>query len=413
MENHPIPQDVTGFQFKLIGDMTVKQFAYIAAGAILAWLCFSILPLPLNLLFALGSALFGVGLAFFPIEGRPMDVMVINFLKALVTPTLYIYQKTGGHLTVAASHAQKTHVNEHKQMVQTSSSTKLQEYLASLHQDKHSKLDEKETIYFQSLSALYGNQPVPQIQPVTQPQPIQEPVVPPTAQPSVTAQEELLQQQEVQQPQEEKDETALTHEAEMLREELAKAKQQETQQQNTPTAPQAHEKVLTLEQELTETLAQKERLEKELMQLQQQLDQQKKQIVTPSQAPAETKLESPHVRAIPKQAVVATGAPLVADVPNLVTGVIKDPRGNVLPGILVEIKDQEGNPVRAFRTNPLGQFASATPLMNGVYTIEFEDPKGTNTFDVVEIETTGEIMMPLEIISTDAREELRRSLFTQ
>lgn len=406
MENHPIPQDVTGFQFKLIGDMTVKQFAYIAGGAIAAWLCFSILPLPLNLLFALGSALFGVGLAFFPIEGRPMDVMVINFLKALVTPTMYVYQKTGGHLAIDASHRQKTHVNEHKQMVQTTSSAKLQEYLSSLHQDKHSKLDEKETTYFQSLSALYGNQPMPQIQPA--PQPIVEPVQPPP----VVAPEEPVQQQEVSQPQEEKDEAVLNREAEMLRAELAKAKQQEAQQQQTPAAPEAHERVVNIEQELTEILAQKERLEKELMQLQQQLDQQKKQVVTPSQTPVETKPELSHVRSIPKQSVVATGAPLVADVPNLVTGVMKDPRGNVLPGILVEIKDQEGNPVRAFRTNPLGQFASATPLTNGVYTIEFEDPKGANTFDVVEIETAGEILMPLEIISTDAREELRKSLFT-
>ncbi|EKD47460.1 MAG: hypothetical protein ACD_66C00049G0001, partial [uncultured bacterium] len=28
MEQHPVPQNVTGFQFKLIGDITLKQFAY-------------------------------------------------------------------------------------------------------------------------------------------------------------------------------------------------------------------------------------------------------------------------------------------------------------------------------------------------------------------------------------------------
>ena len=38
MDNHPIPQDVTGFQFRLIGDMTIKQFAYLAGGMILAWI---------------------------------------------------------------------------------------------------------------------------------------------------------------------------------------------------------------------------------------------------------------------------------------------------------------------------------------------------------------------------------------
>ena len=40
MENHPIPQDVTGFQFRLIGSMTVKQFGYLSAGVIAAVIVF-------------------------------------------------------------------------------------------------------------------------------------------------------------------------------------------------------------------------------------------------------------------------------------------------------------------------------------------------------------------------------------
>jgi len=83
-----------------------------------------------------------------------------------------------------------------------------------------------------------------------------------------------------------------------------------------------------------------------------------------------------------------------------------------LPGILVEIKDEEGNPVRAFKTNGLGQFASATPVANGTYTIEFEDPKGSNKFDAISIIAKGEIMEPLEVISEDEREDLRKMLFS-
>ena len=74
-------------------------------------------------------------------------------------------------------------------------------------------------------------------------------------------------------------------------------------------------------------------------------------------------------------------------------------------------KDKEGNPVRAFKTNEVGRFASATPLMNGTYAIEFEDPKGANRFDIVSFSVEGSIILPLEIISTDTREELRRELF--
>jgi len=50
MENHPLPQDITGFQFKLIGNMTVKQFSYLAVGVILAWITLS-LPISIGIRF--------------------------------------------------------------------------------------------------------------------------------------------------------------------------------------------------------------------------------------------------------------------------------------------------------------------------------------------------------------------------
>src|SRR5579872_4678549 len=92
MDNHPIPQDVTGFQFRLIGDMTIKQFAYLAAGIILAWICLS---LPIFILLKLPFVVFfggaGVILAFIPIGGRPADTMIFYFFKAVFSPTQYIY----------------------------------------------------------------------------------------------------------------------------------------------------------------------------------------------------------------------------------------------------------------------------------------------------------------------------------
>jgi len=81
MENHPIPQDITGFQFKLIGNMTVRQFAYLATGVILAWISYALpLSLLIKLPFALVFGLSGVAFAFLPIEGRPMDTMISNFI---------------------------------------------------------------------------------------------------------------------------------------------------------------------------------------------------------------------------------------------------------------------------------------------------------------------------------------------
>src|SRR3989304_9484129 len=95
MEQHPIPQNVTNFQFRLVGDMTIKQFGSLAGGAILAFITYK-LPLPffftwpLALMFALG----GFGFAFLPIEERPMDVWVMSFIKSIYNPTQFIWQRS-------------------------------------------------------------------------------------------------------------------------------------------------------------------------------------------------------------------------------------------------------------------------------------------------------------------------------
>ena len=65
MDNHPIPQDITGFQFKLIGDMTIKQFAYVAGGVIAGWFIYilpvlSLIRIPVALLAAGFGAAFGI-----------------------------------------------------------------------------------------------------------------------------------------------------------------------------------------------------------------------------------------------------------------------------------------------------------------------------------------------------------------
>jgi hypothetical protein len=101
MENHPIPQDVTGFKFKLIGSITVKQFLYIVAGGILAAVCF-ILPITAFIKIPLAIIFGGMGamIAFIPIDGRPMDVMLKNFLKALPAENQYIFKKRGAEALI-------------------------------------------------------------------------------------------------------------------------------------------------------------------------------------------------------------------------------------------------------------------------------------------------------------------------
>ncbi len=97
IEQHPIPQDVAGYKFRLIGDMTLKQFIWLAAGIILG-LVFYQLPLPFFFKYPLAaiSVLLGAGIAFVPVEGRPMDKWLIAFIRSIYTPTQYVWQKDDG-----------------------------------------------------------------------------------------------------------------------------------------------------------------------------------------------------------------------------------------------------------------------------------------------------------------------------
>jgi hypothetical protein len=110
--NHPIPQNVTQYQFRLVGDMTLKQFLELAGGLLLAYLIYSsnlifILKYPL----ALSSLLLGFGLAFFPIEDRPLDVWIINFIKSIYNPTRFIWKKSTHTPKLFAYEAPKVEVN--------------------------------------------------------------------------------------------------------------------------------------------------------------------------------------------------------------------------------------------------------------------------------------------------------------
>jgi len=94
MEQHPIPQDVTGYKFRLVGDMTLTQFLELAGGIIVGIIFYS-LPLPFFFKYPLAilSVGLGVGLAFVPVQGRPMGQWILAFIKSIYSPTMYVWKK--------------------------------------------------------------------------------------------------------------------------------------------------------------------------------------------------------------------------------------------------------------------------------------------------------------------------------
>lgn len=93
-EQHPIPQQISSYQFRLVGDMTLKQFFQVAGGAIIALIVYSSgLPSYVKWPVIIVSFLFGVALAFFPLEDRPLETWIFAFLKSIYSPTVYVWKK--------------------------------------------------------------------------------------------------------------------------------------------------------------------------------------------------------------------------------------------------------------------------------------------------------------------------------
>lgn len=95
IQQHPLPQDISNYRFRLIGDMTIKQFASLAISIIVAIIVYG-LPLPFFFRYPLTFlfVILGVGMAFVPFQGRTLDVWIIAFIKSIYSPTLFSWKKT-------------------------------------------------------------------------------------------------------------------------------------------------------------------------------------------------------------------------------------------------------------------------------------------------------------------------------
>lgn len=337
MDAHPIPQNVTSFQFKLVGDMTLKQFGYLAGGAGIAYFIFILFahdyPLiswPLIIIFAL----LGIGFAFLPIESRPLDYWLGAFLKAIYSPTYRVWSKNGKNF--------------------------------------------KEDPMYSSRLVMYlsGGIPQPGVPPST----------PTTTQavPKMTK-EELPTQEELQKT------VDLARQAQQLQMRIIQAERTLTQIKDQTGKPTPVP--IDYSQQVTKVLADLQNLVGQASTIKQQL-----QLVQQPQQPTTIPIPQPvareKVKVIippkPKQTQIA-----LTSFPNVINGIVKDQQGGYIEGAVAVIYDKEGLPMRALKTNKLGQFTGSTPLPNGTYTLELE--KENFTFDVLQIELTGGTLPPLLI----------------
>lgn len=186
MQQHPVPQNISSYEFRLVGDMTLKQFFQLAGGVVIALVFYAsglpgIVKWPLVAFFSL----LGAALAFLPLEERPLSTWIIAFFKAVYSPTQYIW--TSGEAEEVFS---KEPAGALPPAMPTGSAVRAEEDLAKIPENQVlSSFEEAEKSFFQKVSVIFQtvfvpNQPIgATIQAQQPPMPIAEMSVPP-AQPT-------------------------------------------------------------------------------------------------------------------------------------------------------------------------------------------------------------------------------------
>lgn len=338
MQPHPIPQNVTTFQFRLVGDMTLKQFMYLALGSGVAYLIFVLFaydyPIPAWPTI-LTSAGLGTAFAFLPINSRPLDYWLVAFLKAIYSPTKRVWKKNN------KSYAEVSTFN-----------SRLLTYLSSL-----TAVQKEQIPYDLPSAAKPAALPAEVTQPLPTPEQLQQTV-------DLARQAQSLQMKIIQ--------------TERSLNQIKETAQNQTQIPVDYTN-QVNKILTDLQNQVTQAS---------------QIKQQIELVHHPQQTQTQPIIPRPKVKVLvptkPRPTQVA-----LTTFPNVINGIIKDAGGNYMEGVVVVIYDKEGLPVRALKTNKLGQFTGSTPLPNGLYTVELE--KDGFVFDVLQVELTGILLPPLSI----------------
>lgn len=346
MQPHPVPKDISSFQFQLVGDMTLKQFAYLAGGCTLAYLAFIFLSKPLPIIawpIIIFSVSLGSAFAFLPIAERPLDLWLKAYFKAVFSPTQYQYFQP--------------------KITPENTQSRLKTYFGT-------------TLTPQTNPKPIITQP---IQIVQKAPPIPKPATPQSVIPQAPS--PLPSNNELQKAVE------LAKEAQLIQGEIVKTEQELAQIKAKAVQPGVDPK--NFAKEFQKTLGELQKLNAEASDLSSQLAGGSKAVAPITVVKAET--------------VKPVNAPTMAltSIPNIINGIITDSQGNYLDGAIVVAHDKQGIPVRALKSNKLGQFVAATPLPSGTYILDIE--KDSLIFDKVEVELKEEILPPMLLTAKKAQ----------
>ena len=89
---YQVPQFIE-IEDKIFGPLTLKQFLYLAGGAGICLIFFTVLPLFLTVILAIPVMAFAGALAFYEVNGRPLIVAVEHAFGYVLGSKLYLWKQ--------------------------------------------------------------------------------------------------------------------------------------------------------------------------------------------------------------------------------------------------------------------------------------------------------------------------------
>ena len=470
---HAVPQNIMDVEFKLIGDLTMRQFFYVLIFFGLAYGVFNIgIPVVIKWPIILALVGAGLGFAFVPIEDRGLDEWIVNFFQAVYSESQMIWHKDPSPPAAFLQNNLASIQHDLITLTPTASRRKLEQYLQDQYQSeqKTEAFEQLEESYImkvknafasfepsakQAPTAVIEDSPIITSTETVEPETIESkpsvtttPSQPPagdagppkksppkpkaTPQPSLPIPEDrifvepitpdrhagrrftsmlpsqgtivlpirgerVLRTVEEQEP----SESSLTK-AKQLKDliDQIKGREQVTQR----------EEAVKVGGEASQLI---ENLQKENEELQRQIDLLRQGSADTSEIQELEKKSAETVQTIAKLREQVSslrdqgGSSKLGVIPdhlkqttaNTLAGVVRNFQGTDLSNVLLVIKGSHGDPVRAMKTNDLGEFSVTNPLVNGKYQIE-TDVNGSTSFhfDIIDFEAKGEIIPPVEIV---------------
>ncbi len=415
-KQHPVPQHIAAFEFKLIGDLTIKQFLFAGVGVAVAYAAWvSNLNFLLKWGIIIAAAGIGLGTAFFPLQDRTLDQWLLNFIAAIFSPTQRVWRKEPLPPEYLREDYSQFLTSQVLSMTPLQSRRRLRQYLKGF----EGKRSESEVAEQEFIKRLNFDLPLPT---TVEPEPVVEPAIEPKkeelpprqevpAQPKLASEVNLAFEPTYKVPTEAETKyitvrrnitpgrkirlPTIEGTIRLRPEPMPLAERKISPPSFAPRAteglrPKPREPIRELIKDSVKTPPPEngrvERLQKQNLELQTRLEQAERQL---KGLTATKPKPSPPPEPRPPTPVIDK------KIPNIISGVVKDKEGKLLENTVVIIKDQDGDPVRALKTDRLGQFAISTSLENGDYTIEVSSKE--RHFDIMKVTADGSILSALEL----------------